>query len=213
MPQSSPKKRDAERTREKLVSCAERLFVKTGYHAVGVDEIAAAARVNKRMIYVYFGNKRKLYEAVIERIFSKIDNLDLSTVEKIESYREKLSTILRMYFIFLNENPNFVRLLSWEKLYADKQSIKYLAAQVNRVFKHLFEILKRGVDEGEIRPDIDVQYLASNINSLFIGFFSNRVLSEQVWGRAFSAEKNNERIVENMLRVVFDGALVSRERS
>ena len=207
MPQQQPKKRDAEKTKEKLVLCAERLFVKKGYHAVGVDEVAAAAHVNKRMIYVYFGDKRKLYEAVIDRIFSKIDKLDLSKYETIDDYREQLSAVLKIYFSFLDDNLNFVRLLSWEKLYADKESIQYLASQVNGVLKYLFEILKQGVEKGAIRPDIDIQYLASNINSLFIGFFSNKVLSEAVWGHEFTDQKNNDRIVENMLRMVFDGVL------
>ena len=209
MKEQAVHKRDAERTREKLVTCAERLFVKSGYHAVGVDEIAAAANVNKRMIYVYFGSKRALYDEVIGRIFSKIDALDLPRIEIIEDYREKLSSMLNLYFSFLSENPNFVRLLSWEKLYADKESIKCLVTQVNRVLHHVFELLKQGAEQGKIRPDVDIRYLASNINSLFIGFYSNKVLSEEVWGQAFTAEQNQENIIANMIRLIFDGALVS----
>lgn len=209
MSQPTAQKRDAERTKERLIVCAEQLFVKKGYHAVGVDEIAAAARVNKRMIYAYFGSKRKLYDELMGRTFSRIDALDLQRIERISNYREKLASMLKLYFSFLNDNPNFVRLLSWEKLYVDKESIKYLAAQVDRVLRRLFELLKQGAEQGEIRSDVDILCLASNINSLFIGFFSNKVLSEEVWGESFTAEENNEKIIENMIRLVFDGALAS----
>jgi AcrR family transcriptional regulator len=209
MPKPTLQKRDAERTKEKLITCAEQFFVKKGYHAVGVDEIAAAARVNKRMIYAYFGSKRKLYDELISRIFSRIDALDFGRIEKISDYREKLASMLNLYFSFLNDNPNFVRLLSWEKLYVDKESIQYLVAQVNRVLRNLFELLKQGEEQGEIRPDVDIRYLASNINSLFIGFFSNKVLSEEVWGESFTAEQNNEKIINNMICLVLDGALAS----
>ena len=211
MTQPTKQKRDAEKTRARLVQCAEQLFTKSGYHAVGVDEIAAAAQVNKRMIYAYFGSKRGLYDEVIGRIFSRIDTLDLQRIERIENYREKLASVLKVYFSFLNENPNFVRLLSWEKLYADKESIKSLALQVNRVLRQLFEILKQGAAQGKIRSDVDIRFLASNINSLFIGFFSNRVLSEEVWGESFTAVGNRENLIENMIRLVFDGALVCCE--
>ena len=211
MPQATTPKRDAEKTRAKLLSCAEQLFVKKGYDTVGVDEIASAARVNKRMIYVYFGSKRKMYDEVIGRIFSKIDDLDLQRIEQIEDYREKLFAMLTLYFSFLKENPNFVRLLSWEMLYAEKESLKYLAAQANRVLRHLFEFLREGEKQGKIRPNVDIRCLASNINSLFIGLFSNKVLSEEVWGEAFTADQNQKNIIENMIRLIFDGALVSRE--
>ncbi len=58
-------KRDAKAARKRLLREAEKLFVIKGYHVVTVDEIASKSKLNKRMIYVYFGSKEKLYSEVL----------------------------------------------------------------------------------------------------------------------------------------------------
>ena len=53
--------RDADATRAALLGAATEVFAEVGYAGARVDEIAERARVNKRMIYEYFGDKQGLY--------------------------------------------------------------------------------------------------------------------------------------------------------
>ena len=60
--------------RERIVNTAARLFVERSYHAVGVDELCAAADVRKGSFYHYFVSKSELAKAVIDlhaRAFAK----------------------------------------------------------------------------------------------------------------------------------------------
>ncbi len=52
--------------RERLVSGAARLFLTRSYHAVGVDELCAAADVRKGSFYHFFRSKSDLAAAVID---------------------------------------------------------------------------------------------------------------------------------------------------
>ena len=46
-----------EKTRQKILDAAERLFADQGFDATSVESIAAAAGVNKALIYYYFKDK------------------------------------------------------------------------------------------------------------------------------------------------------------
>ena len=59
--------RDRERTRARIMDAAVREFARLGFAGARIDEIAAMAGVNKRMIYHYFQSKENLYAKVLHR--------------------------------------------------------------------------------------------------------------------------------------------------
>lgn len=58
--------RKAQATENKILQAARMLFWQKGYTAVGVDEICAAADVNKGSLYHYYQDKEHLALTVIE---------------------------------------------------------------------------------------------------------------------------------------------------
>ena len=46
---------------------SKRVFVDSGYHAAGMDEIAERAGVSKPVLYQHFSSKLELYLAVLQR--------------------------------------------------------------------------------------------------------------------------------------------------
>ena len=54
------RQRQRQRTRQAIQDAATRLFLASGFHAVSVDEIAAAAEVSKRTLFKYFPSKEDL---------------------------------------------------------------------------------------------------------------------------------------------------------
>lgn len=73
MSSSAPRKRGRPTAEERetrsgqILDAAVELFVANGYGQVTIDEIAAAARVTKRTIYTYFGDKAEVFTAAVER--------------------------------------------------------------------------------------------------------------------------------------------------
>src|SRR4249920_664310 len=67
--------RSADQTRQKILHAAYKLFRRSGFYRVGVDEIAAAAGITKRTLYYHFKSKDALLAAVLalqhERIFAE----------------------------------------------------------------------------------------------------------------------------------------------
>lgn len=65
MPKVSPQHK-MER-REQLISAAEKVFLKKGYSRATVQDVMNEAKVSRGGLYLYFGNKAELFEAVLER--------------------------------------------------------------------------------------------------------------------------------------------------
>ncbi len=55
--------RDSKSTQTKILAAATQAFVALGPAGARVDAIAAAAGVNKRMLYHHFGDNQGLYQA------------------------------------------------------------------------------------------------------------------------------------------------------
>src|SRR6266540_995325 len=66
-PHPHPSVRDPERTRERILGAALKEFSAHGFAGARVDRIARRARINKRMLYHYFGNKEGLFRAILRR--------------------------------------------------------------------------------------------------------------------------------------------------
>jgi AcrR family transcriptional regulator len=52
--------------RDNILEAANQLFERNGFHATGVDQLAAAAGVTKRTLYKHFSSKEGLIEAVLQ---------------------------------------------------------------------------------------------------------------------------------------------------
>src|SRR5437867_11889395 len=59
--------RDPKRTRERILAAALKEFSAKGFAGARVDRIARRARINKRMLYHYFGNKEHLFREILTR--------------------------------------------------------------------------------------------------------------------------------------------------
>lgn len=60
-----PKRRNAERSRAKILAAAQHLFAEKGYPQTGIRDIGAAADVSSTLLLRYFGSKAGLFEAAL----------------------------------------------------------------------------------------------------------------------------------------------------
>ena len=73
---SMPLRSNSGDTRERLLTAAQRLFRKHGYHATGLNDILEAAQAPKGSLYHHFpGGKEAIGVSVVEKISSSLLNL------------------------------------------------------------------------------------------------------------------------------------------
>jgi len=83
-----------EGTREKIITVANKLFSRFGFHKTSMDEIAKISRKAKGSLYYHFASKEDLFREVVskeiinlkEQLAIVIQNEQLNASEKIKSY-------------------------------------------------------------------------------------------------------------------------------
>jgi AcrR family transcriptional regulator len=206
MPTPQPAQRNPDRTRRRILQAAIKLFATFGFHAVSVDQIVGKARVNKRMVYHYFGSKDALFEAALSEVYKRIEEIEFHAVERGRSPREKLSRLLESYFDFLDVEPEFTRLLQWENLEKGRHLTKenHLLSK-NPFFERFRAIVEDGVKSGEFRGDLDVPHLLIHFIGLCFIYHSNRFSLSQSLELDLGDAKVKEAGLHQVLRLVFDG--------
>lgn len=197
---------DAEETRENILNVATTEFAEKGLSGARIDEIAERTNTSKRMIYYYFAGKEGLYRAVIEREYGRIRDAETElNLEELPAL-EALEQLIRRNFDWHFYHPDFVRLVMNENIHfaVHLDQVEGLQERNETVIATLSSILRKGAEEGTLRPDIDPVDLHMNISALCFYTVSNRHTFRKVFGRDMGApglsKKRREQIVEIICR-------------
>ena len=86
---------------ERLLNAATEVFLEKGFAASSVDEIAERARASKVTFYHHFGNKEKLFEAIVMRLnatmfqgFSDALEADLPMEQALRRFMKQMAEML-----------------------------------------------------------------------------------------------------------------------
>ena len=186
-PTSTPERqRDAERTRGEILDTATAEFAERGYDGARVDEIGARTRTTKRMIYYYFGGKKQLYIAVLERAYARIraaeQAVNVDHLDPVMAIRR----ISEVTFDHHEANPDFIRLVSIENIHHGEHvaEIASLVRVNTPAIVLLDEILARGRSQGLFRDDID----AIDVHMMISSFCVFRVANRHTFGAIFDRD-------------------------
>jgi AcrR family transcriptional regulator len=144
------KSRDPGRAREAILAAARAEFSRRGPAGARVDRIAAAAGLNKRMIYHYFGSKAGLWAALLEAPVMDAPLLAPGS----GSLGEGLEAIARRFAA----EPDVARLLVWEAL-DDAAATPSDPVRRGSSSQRVAELAQAQRD-GRVRTDIDPAQLA-----------------------------------------------------
>ncbi|ABB39334.1 transcriptional regulator, TetR family [Oleidesulfovibrio alaskensis G20] len=65
-------KEEAEKTRQLLLDCALTVFLRKGYSATTLNDIAEEANLTRGAVYWHFKNKVDVFSAVMDKAFDPI---------------------------------------------------------------------------------------------------------------------------------------------
>jgi AcrR family transcriptional regulator len=105
--------RPDEHKRQLIIDTAARFFATQPFHKVRLDDIAAAAKLGKGTLYIYFDSKEDLYFALIYEGFARLVD-ELRTHLQGEQDRpavELLERIVRRLVAVAFQNPHFFELM------------------------------------------------------------------------------------------------------
>ncbi|MGE5325838.1 MAG: TetR/AcrR family transcriptional regulator [Deltaproteobacteria bacterium] len=159
-----------QNSRETILLAAERVFAGAGLSGARTDAIAAAAGVNKALLYYYFKSKEDLYEAVLEKHFKDFSHRAAEVLARKGSARARLLNFVGMHFDIVSSHARTAQL--WPRLMltggsaVERMMKKYSLPMKN----NLIRLIARGIEEGEFRP-VDPGHTVISLLSLTNFYF------------------------------------------
>ncbi len=141
-------KRDAEVSRQLIITHAIELFSQKGYASASMDELGERCGLNKAMVFYYFKNKKGLYEAVMREVLVEIQQTIVEENKRHSTPKEELEGFIRTYAKFACEHPYLPSLLLKELSDSGAVVPEMLFASMRQLFALFSAILKRGEKEG-----------------------------------------------------------------
>jgi len=153
--------------RRRIIEIAARLFATRPFHETRLDDVAAAAKVGKGTLYIYFRNKEELYFAVIHAGFARLlEELESRVVHR-DSPQEALAEIVRRLVGFGSSHPVFFELL--RSVHENQR--RDLAAMRRRLDALITGIIRAGVRSGiwhDPNPRLTAAFIPGLIRSAML---------------------------------------------
>ena len=167
---------DPARTMAGILDVATVEFAEKGLSGARIDEIAAATKTSKRMIYYYFGSKEGLYLAVLEESYRRMRAIEAELHLEDLAPEAALRRLTEFTFDHHFGNEDYIRLVMSENMQrgqylAQSKTIQDLNVTAISAIGKLYE---RGVNEGVFRAGLDPIDIHASISALTFFNVSNR---------------------------------------
>jgi TetR/AcrR family transcriptional regulator len=199
----SSRRRDPDATRQSILDAAEATFVEKGFAAASMSDIAARAAVTKSLIHHHFGSKEELWLEIKRRSVEEYVEAQRAIMSSAAADVASLTESMRVYFRFLQGNPNWVRLSTWMNLEDPK-----LSAPVNPDLLHrAVDRIRKAQVQGAFRRDVDPWHIMFAFFALSSYWFQARYAhGHQIYAGADAAEAD-EKFLDDVLKILLDGVV------
>ncbi len=99
----------AEQTRGRILTAATQLFAERGFDGVRMRDLSAEAGANVATIAYHFGDKRGIYEAVVDQMYDGLSSLGEQL--EIDPTGDPLADLLGAAWAFANQHRDALRVV------------------------------------------------------------------------------------------------------
>jgi TetR/AcrR family transcriptional regulator len=192
---------DSAATRAAIVKAAERIYAEYGLAGARTDAIAAAAGVNKALLYYYFRSKEELYQAVVGTHLREFHR----QAEKVLSAKGPAGPILLRYvsnhFDFIGTHPHYPRIFQRVMMAGDRTLERMLREHSIPLLKMLLALVERGMRSGEFRR-LDREHTIISLAGLTAHYFNVAPAFRMISGRNPFSKANLARRKAEVLRFI-----------
>ncbi|PWS38146.1 TetR family transcriptional regulator [Falsiroseomonas bella] len=180
----------AAATRQRILDAALVEFAEKGLAGSRVDEIAARAGANKRMLYAHFGSKEELWLTVLERAYAAKREEERAVVVEGLSPQDAMARLVAFNLRYTARHPEFVALLNQENLHRAAYLLRSedVPALYSPIPEALRGVLARGEAAGVFRAGVDPMQLYITMLALGHFYVANRHTLSTIFGTQLDTE-------------------------
>ncbi len=167
--------RKGERTREYIIERATEVFNCRGFAAASMSEIMSATGLNKGGIYNHFPTKEALAIASFDHAVELLAARFVEAVDAETDAADKLLAVLRVFVRNIEEAPfaGGCPLLNMavESDDTHPELRERARSALGALQRRIRRIVKNGIAEGQVRPGVDADGIASVFVALLEGAY------------------------------------------
>jgi len=172
--------------RERILRAAASIFARKGFDGARVDEIAAAAGVNKALICYYFKSKEELLSLLFtetrDAVFALIREVDMANVD-FTSHRETEDMVIR-FLELLESRQDVIRVVIME-LAKRTPTNNLIFSLLEEIFRKMFSVAEKM--HLTLNPDLQ----QSMVTEFFTGILPmlDYVAYHEIWMERFGIDE------------------------
>jgi AcrR family transcriptional regulator len=167
--------------REAVLSAAVALFIRKGYDATSIDDIAKSLGVTKSAVYHHVSSKEQLLSEALDEALDELDNTVDAAARASGPASQRLRDVVRRSVEVLVAHQSAVTLLL--RVHGNSETELAALTRRRRIDRALAALVKEAVDEGALRSDLDPDVLSrlmfGMVNSLVEWYRPNGPLSTE----------------------------------
>jgi AcrR family transcriptional regulator len=163
---------------DRILLAAKRLFAKDGYENTSTVAIARDAGTSESQLMKHFGSKQGLLVAIFDRGWASISER-IKTIPN-GSPADRLLAVFEAITIELENDPEQKTLTMLEARRVRKDNTTVLMGEGTLQFREMLDrILQDMRNEGQIRPDINLQAVRAAIIGMAEGLWRDQVVADR----------------------------------
>lgn len=179
----------------KLANAMRQLLENKDFYSISTDEIATTAKTNEALIYRYFGDKRGLLHHVLEDYLKETHARIVEDLRSVTGSVNKLKILIRDTFDAYCRQRVFAKIILIEVRNFPGYFESNTFQLVRNYARLLVDIIKEGMNAGEIRNDIPPEA----IRNMIIGGIEHIMLPSLIFSRDIQPDIYLESLSEVLL--------------
>ncbi len=176
----------------KIENALRTLLEQKDFNSITTAEIARTSGVNEALIYRYFKDKRGLLHHVLANDLRAFVFQIKTDLEERSGALDKLHSLIRGHIHYYAENRIFAKILLLEV----RNYPAYFESETYRIVQDygqmILELIKKGVEAGEIRSDLE----PARIRQTILGGIEHMCLPGVIFGRSIPADRYADDLCE-----------------
>jgi len=154
---------------DRIIQGGEELFLKAGIKSVTMDDIAKHVGMSKKTIYLFFKDKNELVIALVTKKLQEDERRIKQIISESTNVIVEMTNMMKCSEdVFSRINPIVIH--DMQKYHPGAWEI-FQNFKADVIIHTLEELLLKGINQGYVRPEIDVKILARmRVNQVELGF-------------------------------------------
>jgi AcrR family transcriptional regulator len=151
--------------KDEILQTALKQFLKYGIREMSIQKLVAPLGISTKTVYKYFENKEQLLEEALSLYYVQQYGL----LQSVNTGKNVASVLFDVWYIGIETECKVNKVFFHDLNYYYPELEKKVEETISKkVWKHFIKLIKRGIEEGFFREDIDPEIALEAISAVYV---------------------------------------------